>query len=319
MQIKNSLRLLRIFGVAALAAGAVAGPAVAASTGTPPDASGNYSFTTFDNQGDPSFNQLLGINDANLIAGYFGSGMVVNGTLHPNKGYTLQKGHFHSENFPGSVQTQVTGLNNEGVTVGFWVNAGGTNTGFYSRNHQLHSVRFPTSDNAKPPFDQLLGVNDHNLAVGFYTDGQGTNHGFTYNIASHRYHQVHVPGDSNVSATGINNLGDIAGIATNDAGTQEGFLLRSDGSVVHLDYPGASATQALGVNNGDEVVGFYMVGTGNNAQTHGFVWAPGIGFANVDDPNGIGATTINGVNDHGDLVGFYTDSAGNVDGLLAKP
>ena len=29
--------------------------------------------------------------------------------------------------------------------------------------------------------------------------------------------------------------------------------------------------------------------------------------------------TINGVNDHGDLVGFYTDSAGNTDGMLARP
>jgi hypothetical protein len=49
------------------------------------------------------------------------------------------------------------------------------------------------------------------------------------------------------------------------------------------------------------------------------VWVPGVGFANVDDPNGVGATTINGVNDRGDLVGFYTDSAGNTDGLLAHP
>jgi hypothetical protein len=62
-----------------------------------------------------------------------------------------------------------------------------------------------------------------------------------------------------------------------------------------------------------------MIGTGSSATTHGFVWAPGLGFENVDDPNGIGATTINGVNDHGDLVGFYTDSNGNTDGLLATP
>jgi hypothetical protein len=66
-------------------------------------------------------------------------------------------------------------------------------------------------------------------------------------------------------------------------------------------------------------VGQYTVGTGNNAATHGFVWAPGLGFENVDDPNGVGATTINGVNDRGDLVGFYTDSNGNTDGLLATP
>ncbi len=32
-------------------------------------------------------------------------------TGHPNKGYTLHVS-FRNENFPGSAQTQVTGLNN---------------------------------------------------------------------------------------------------------------------------------------------------------------------------------------------------------------
>ncbi len=315
-------RGLRALAAAALAAGAVAAPAVADTSpaSAPANASTGYTFNQLVNQGDPTFNQLLGINDSNLIAGYFGSGQTVNGTLHPNKGYTLSRGHFHGENFPHSVQTQVTGLNNGGITVGFWANAAGANYGFYNRNHQYHTVRFPTNNSAKPAIDQLLGVNDHDVAVGFYTDGQTTNHGFTYNIDRHRYHEVHVPGDSNVQAAGINDLGDIAGIATNGAGTTEGYLLRSDGHVVHLDFPGASSTQALGVNNGDEVVGDYMVGTGNAAVTHGFVWVPGVGFATVDDTQpGSSGTTVNGLNDRGDLVGFYTDAAGNVDGFLAKP
>ena len=42
-------------------------------------------FTTLDDQADPTFNQLLGINDLSVIACYFGSGA----TGHPNKGYTL--------------------------------------------------------------------------------------------------------------------------------------------------------------------------------------------------------------------------------------
>ena len=62
-------------------------------------------------------------------------------------------------------------------------------------------------------------------------------------------------------------VGDVAGFATNGAGNTEAFLLRSDGQVIHLNVPGASATQAFGVNNGDEVVGDYTVGTGNNIVT----------------------------------------------------
>ena len=44
-----------------------------------------YSFATLDNATDLTFNQLLGINDAGVIAGYFGSGA----QGHPNKGYLL--------------------------------------------------------------------------------------------------------------------------------------------------------------------------------------------------------------------------------------
>lgn len=111
-------RALVASAASVLAAGAVAGPAAAAST--PPDAGANYSFSTLNNNIDVTFNQLLGINNAGQIAGYFGSGAAG----HPNKGYLLSppdgQGNYLAENFPGSVQTQVTGLNDRGDTVGFW-------------------------------------------------------------------------------------------------------------------------------------------------------------------------------------------------------
>jgi len=99
----------------------------------------------------------------------------------------------------------------------------------------------------------------------------------------------------------------------------EGFLLLGNGRLIHLNVPGASMTQAFGVNDGDVVVGGYQVGTGKSAMMHGFIWAPGFGFQNVDDPSGVGATTVNGINDHDRIVGFYTDSSGNTDGFLATP
>src|ERR1035438_10313399 len=75
----------------------------------------SYGFRTVDNAADLTFNQLLGISDEGVIAGYFGSGA----QGHPNMGYLLTAGGFHPENVTGSVQTQVTGLNDSGVTVGF--------------------------------------------------------------------------------------------------------------------------------------------------------------------------------------------------------
>jgi hypothetical protein len=73
---------------------------------------------------------------------------------------------------------------------------------------------------------------------------------------------------------------------------------------------------AFGVNDSGEVAGTYMVGSGANAKSFGFVWSRRLGLRTINDPHGSGATTLNGINDAGDLVGFYTDAKGNTDGLL---
>ena len=120
-----------------------------------------------------------------MIAGYFGSG----GMGHPNKGYTTVPPYtsFTNENFPASVQTQVTGLNNVGTTVGFWsdTNLGGgdNNFGFVDQGGTFTGVNNPHTGSG-PAINQLLGVNDSNVAVGFYTDAAGVTHGYTYNIGS---------------------------------------------------------------------------------------------------------------------------------------
>jgi hypothetical protein len=327
-------RKLRITAAAAAGALAVAGSTLAASWAAvaqaapaQPAAQPAYNFTTLDNANDLTFNQLLGINNNGVIAGYFGSGA----QGHPNKGYQLfppfGQGNYVSENFPGSVQTQVTGINDKGDTVGFWssmnnANMVNDNHGFYKlRGHKFHTADFPTGSPATPPVDQLLGINNSEVAVGFYTDANGINHGYKYNIKANHFSTVTDPNapTASLTAAAISNNGDIAGFYTNPAtGNTDGFL-KYRGQFTDLAYPGASSTMALGVNDRDEVVGVATVGSGSTAMMHGFTWTPDRGFVTVDDPNGIGTTTINGVNDEGDLVGFYVDSNGNTDGFAAAP
>jgi len=86
-----------------------------------------YNFQSISNPNDVTFTQLLGINNAGAIAGYFGSGA----TGHPNQGFTLiLPNSFTSENFPSSVQTQVVGINNAGDTAGFYIDTAGVTHGF---------------------------------------------------------------------------------------------------------------------------------------------------------------------------------------------
>lgn len=273
-------------------------------------------FTTHGDSKDPTFNQLLGINDSGKIAGYFGSGL----TNHPNQGYTVtapyNQGEFVNENFPGSVQTQVTGINNVDRTVGFWADANGDNFGFVDHDGKFTNVvdpNAPKSAPGTPSVQQLLGVNDHDIAVGFYTDANGNNHGFTYNINSGSFAAVNIAGSSSVTATAINNAGHIAGFVQNGA-NDEGFLVEN-GKVDLLKGPkGAVSVQALGVNNEDQVVGSFTDAKGN---THGFLYnEESKNYTTIDDPNANGMTVVNGLNDKGQLVGFYLDHAGNTDGML---
>jgi hypothetical protein len=320
---RNALRVAAATvasGILATGAVALAG-AASASTLSASNAP-SYRFQTLDNHRDLAFNQLLGVNNEGVIAGYFGSGAAG----QPNKGYQLLppygQGNYVNENFPGSVQTQVTGLNNRGVTVGFWSNTNmgvgmDANFGWVNVNGQFRTADFPTKDPASPATDQLLGVNDSDIAVGFWVDGGGNNHGYEYNITTGRYSSVTDPHDKtgSLQATAINDRGDIAGTIGSD-----GFLKTHSGQFITLSAPGASSTMALGVNDSDEVVGTYMVGSGSSAVMHGFTWTPQHGFTTVDDPHGIGTTTINGVNDRGQLAGFYTTDGGNItDGFLATP
>ena len=130
------------------------------------------------------------------------------------------------------MQTQVTGLNDNGVTVGFWSpmnNASmmNDNHGFWERNGQFHNANFPTGAAASPPVDQLLGVNDDDIAVGFFTDANGNTHGYKLNINTGKFSSVtdpNAPGAS-LTAAAINNGGDIAGFYANPAtGNTDGFL-----------------------------------------------------------------------------------------------
>jgi hypothetical protein len=291
---------------------------LAANTNMQQSLAGSYQILTLNDNRDLTFNQLLGINNKGFIAGYFGSGAAG----HPNKGYVLvppfAQRDFLNENFPGSAQTQVTAINDTGITVGFWANAAGANFGFYWQNGRFHNVNFPTSNNASPAVNQLLGINNTGTAVGFYNDSKGNAHGYEYSLRTHHFKLVTISGATSLTAAAVNNKGATAGFYTNAAGTTVGYLQLHSGKVTTLAFPGASSTQAFGVNDSNEVVGQYTVGTGNSAVTHGFVWLNGK-FGTVDVPAGTGGTTVNGINDEGDLVGFYTDAAGNTDGFLALP
>jgi hypothetical protein len=287
-----------------------------------------YIFQNIIDPADPTFNQALSINNAGVIAGYFGSGapslMPPPFTATPNKGYTTGAPYttFVNENFPGSFQTQVTGINNAGTTVGFWADSNGATApnffGFVDQGGTFTSVNNPNTPAIGPTTNQLLGLNDagpgaDTLAAGFYIDGGGNMQAYTYDVNLKSFTAVNPPGATQAAATGINNAGLISGFATL-GGNIEAFLDKG-GSFTFFEVPTSTNTEFLGVNNNGLAVGFYVDGTGG---LHGLIYNVSNGtYVTLDDPNGIGTTTFNGVNDLGQITGFYVDGNGNTIGLLA--
>jgi hypothetical protein len=286
----------------------------------------SYNFQTINNPGDLNFNQLLGINNAGVIAGYFGDATVV-----PNNGYTWTKtGGFVAENFTGAAQTQVTAINNTlsgGTydTAGFYVDTAGVNHGFTQIAGTQTTVDNPATTSS-PAFNQLLSLNDNSIAVGFYQDAAGNFHGYEYNLTTKAFTAITLPASFtavSVTTTGINNSGWISGFYTDAAGNTHGFI-DAAGTFTSLDDPNGNGTNTsfFGLNNKGEVVGSFVNSSGNNGLTYNSLTKT---WATVNDPNasfttafGVSGTFINGVNDNGDLVGFYSDGT-HVNGMLATP
>jgi uncharacterized membrane protein len=265
-----------------------------------------YSFQNIAFPGD-TFTQLLGINDADVIAGYHGANI--------NKGFTLTlPNNFTPENFPNSAQTQVTGINNAGETSGFYIDAMGTNHGFLDNNGNFTNVDFRGTT-----FNQLLGLNNTGQAAGFFQDPSGFMHPYilqptgTFNLLSGS-----IPGGASAAATDINDNGQVSGFYAT-AGSDNGFL-RSAGRLTTLSVPGAAITEALGLNNLGQVVGFYQNTSSSNPQR--FIYSDGA-FRTVNDP-GASQTTINGINNFSQIVGFalvgdQTSTVGFVGSPIAVP
>jgi hypothetical protein len=304
----------------AVAAGAALAPITAAGASAAPtptlsNESTHYSFVTLGDPRDPTFNQLLGINDFGEIAGYFGSGSPA--TVHPNKGYTIAPysgNTFTNENFTGSQQTQVTAINDWGNTVGFYALPSGANYGFLDENGVISSVTDPLTTST-PPVDQLLGLNNNGQAAGFYNDAKGNSHAYTWDRITRVFTPVTPPGATSATATAINDNGAVAGFFTRANGKIVSFIKHASGVWTTLAIPGSNTTEIFGLNDEGIAVGMYV---GQHKQTYGFVYLGGA-LSTISDPNGIGSTIVNGINNAGDLVGFYTDSMGNTDGFVAAP
>jgi probable HAF family extracellular repeat protein len=80
-------------------------------------------------------------------------------------------------------------------------------------------------------------------------------------------------------------------------------------SFVTIDVPGSVETDAYGINDSGQVVGYYL---DHNRKTHGFLLHDGI-YSTIDVPDAV-ETQVFGINDSGDIVGVFREP--DRDGLI---
>ena len=109
------------------------------------------------------------------------------------------------------------------------------------------------------------------------------------------------------------------GVTTDAGGHDHGFLYHN-GAFTIIDYPGATDTWLVGINDKGQMVGAY--GTGPLVQGanvyHGFLDDNGT-FTGFDVPfAGVAITGPYGVNNKSQITGSYIDANGTAFGFIAS-
>ncbi len=163
----------------------------------------------------------------------------------------------------------------------------------------FHNIDYPGAN-----LTRARGINNHGVIVGgSRIPGVGFHAMMIQNGKFIPLAPTTILGSNWSEAFKINDGGDIVGYFQDDNGYR-GFLLRK-GLLTILDFPGATDTQAFGLNDSGTVAGTWDLydAQGNLLYQGGFIWKDG-NFTDVAFP-GAGDTAIFGINANGDLTGGW--------------
>ena len=264
----------------------------------------DYKFTPIDYP-NALATEALGINDQGNMVGTFSD----SDTAH---GFVLRDGKFKAIDPPGSIFTVARSISARDEIVGFYFEADFNLHGFYYYNGQFRRIDNPNSTETGAE-----GINDVGIISGEYVDLNGIEHGFLLRGAN--VNTIDVPQSLSTDIWMVADNGGLAGDYS-DASTVHGFLSPKLGVFISLDFPGAAATAARGINETNEVVGRWddnsvPLDVVCSTQCHGFLWAKGE-FRSIDVP-GAKSTVALGINDAGRIVGRFIDSSGSEHGFIA--
>ena len=140
-----------------------------------------------------------------------------------------------------------------------------------------------------------MSVNNLGVMVGFATVN-GTR---TYGTYKSGVFKALITPYTNIILSDINDNGHVSGIGTDSQGNRVGFL-DINGAFTTIRHPDGTATNVVGINNNDDVVGEYFDIQG---REHGFIDVKNSGVFTTLEVPGFANTEVSDINDQGTIVG----------------
>jgi hypothetical protein len=199
--------------------------------------------------------------------------------------------------------TQLFGISNNGVAVGYYSDATGTH-GFEVLPNGTLVYPFD-APGGNVPVTTFLGVNNSGTVVG--VEGNGLQQP-SFTFSSGVYNAFTIPGCGNTySGQGINGINDngdvVGGCYASGSSVASAFLEINGSSAVLLNAAGALDTVGRGINNLDQIVGYYDTSSGAE-RYYGFIRNSDGTYTTVGVP-GSYSTELSSINDAGTFVGYW--------------
>jgi hypothetical protein len=209
--------------------------------------------------------------------------------------------------YPGSIYTDATGINNSGHVVGTYYLPDGLRHGYVFDGSTYTTVDFP---GAAHTF--LFGIAPSGRTVGSYSLSIGG--GFWHSLIEEdgNFTSFDFP-NRETDARAINGAGRIVGIYNTGAGTPDTGYLKIDDSYESVSVANSQHTYALGINDASKISGSYV---GSDGMLHGFLQTSGA-VANINFPLA-NQTFVGGINNADAIVGWSQKGSNPTRGFVVS-
>src|SRR6266436_4689182 len=220
---------------------------------------GSFSAPIVDPNDTVGFTEGRGINNSGTVDGdYVGA----DGFVHS---FLLSGGTFTEYDVPGTVQTNLLSINDNGdLTGAFDPDGSGIFQAFIDRGGTITSYSVP---GAAGTLAYEMN-NNKKLTVGYYIDASAILHG-QYRDANGALHfPIDPTGSVATVLFGVNNKNAVVGRYADSAGVTHGLLFVPPDSFTTFDYPGSAFTSLNGISSQGNICGRFVDASG---IAHGFI------------------------------------------------